>query len=148
VYLSRQEPPPEVESGPPPPVRPASAGRAERRVPRAHEPVHRHLLDLPPGLLVGALGLFGAYYAAADGVLMAMASAILPADLRSRGLALLTTTIAIGRPLASVAFGALWSWRGPTSALVCFLVALVAALAVALVVLRRPPAGATAQAWG
>ena len=37
------------------------------------------------------LGLLGTYYAATDGVLMAMASAVIPAELRSSGLAWLTT---------------------------------------------------------
>ena len=44
-----------------------------------------------------ALGLLGAYYAATDGVLMAMTSAVLPESLRTSGLGVLTTVTSLGR---------------------------------------------------
>jgi len=83
------------------------------------------------------LALLGAYFAATDGVLAAMGSALLPADLRGSGLGLLTTTTNVGRLLASVAFGAAWTAFGLTAALAIFGCALAAALAFAGPALRR-----------
>jgi MFS family permease len=85
------------------------------------------------------LGLLGAYYAFTDGVLMALASTTVPAELRTSGLALLTTVTATARFVASIVFGALWTWRGTDSAVACFLAALVVALAVSALVLRGRP---------
>ena len=86
-----------------------------------------------PGWLsaVLLLGLLGAYYAATDGVLMAMASAVLPAELRTSGLALLTTVSSLTRFAASILFGLVWTFWGPDGAVVAFLVALVVAIPVA-----------------
>ncbi len=84
-----------------------------------------------------ALALFGAYYAATDGVLMALASPILPTALRTSGMALLTTATSLTRLLASVVFGALWTWAGVETAILVYLVGLVVALLVTLVLFRR-----------
>lgn len=102
-------------------------------------PVYATLLLPAAGLLpVGvALLLFGGYYAATDGVLMALASALLPPDLRGSGLALITTATNLTRLLASVLFGALWAWRGADAAVVAFGMGLVGALAFAALVLVR-----------
>ena len=89
-----------------------------------------------PGM-AGCLLLLGAHYALTDGVLMAFASARLPPARRGRGLALLTTAVALARLLASVVFGTLWTRYGAATALPVFLIALAAALAVAAVLLRR-----------
>ncbi len=88
--------------------------------------------------LTVSLVLFGAYYAATDGVLMALASAVVPPDLRGSGLALVTTATAVSRLLASLLFGALWMWWGPDRAVTGYLAGLVAAvgLAAALLVWR------------
>ena len=83
--------------------------------------------------------LLGGYYALTDGVLMALASAMLPADVRGTGLALLTTMTSLGRLAASVAFGAAWAGYGPTQALIGFVVALAGATGVAAVALRGSP---------
>jgi MFS family permease len=91
--------------------------------------------------LLVALFLLGAYYAATDGVLMAMGSAHVPEDLRGSGLALLGTATSGARLLASVLFGALWTLLGLQVALVCFAAALAAAIAVAAVALRGARAG-------
>ena len=58
------------------------------------------------------LFLLGAYYAATDGVLMAMGSAHVPEALRGSGLSLLGTAVSVARLFASVLFGALWTWPG------------------------------------
>ena len=83
--------------------------------------------------------LLGGYYALTEGVLMALASAMLPADVRGTGLALLTTMTSLGRLAASVGFGAVWAAYGPTQALEWFVMVLVAATCVAAVVLRGSP---------
>ena len=83
------------------------------------------------------LPLLGAYYAATDGVLMAQASAILPAWLRGSGLALLSTATGLARLLASILFGLLWTWAGVNVAIVIFMIALAPVMGLALVALRR-----------
>jgi len=90
------------------------------------------------------LPLFGAYYAATDGVLMAQASAILPAWLRGSGLALLTTATGLARLLASMLFGLLWTWVGVNVAIVIFMIALAPVMVLALVALRRTDENADA----
>jgi MFS family permease len=95
-------------------------------------------LLLPLGgwvLLALVLGLLGSYYAATDGVLMALGSAVVPGDVRGSGLALLGTATSLARLLASVAFGALWMVWGIDAAFACFGVALAAAAALAAVAL-------------
>ncbi|MCA1846329.1 MAG: MFS transporter, partial [Actinobacteria bacterium] len=94
-----------------------------------------------PGLLTAAiiLGLLGTYYAATDGVLMAMASAVIPDELRTSGLAWLTTLTVTAKLVASILFGLLWTWRGPNGAVTWFLVAIIVAVPVAFVVLFRAP---------
>jgi MFS family permease len=95
-------------------------------------------------LLVASLGLLGAYYAATDGVLMALGSAIVPEELRGSGLALLGTATSVARLVASLAFGALWTVWGADAAIACFAVALVVAAAAAAATLLRRPETATA----
>jgi MFS family permease len=84
------------------------------------------------------LGLLGTYYAATDGVLMAMASAVVPAGLRSSGLAWLTTATVLAKLGASSLFGKLYQWYGPTQAVTLFLVALAVILPIAFLILFRP----------
>jgi MFS family permease len=90
-------------------------------------------------LLVGSLGLLGAYYAATDGVLMALGSAVVPEDVRGSGLALLRTTTSGCRFVASLLFGLLWTLWTIDTAIVTFGIALVAAMAVASFLLMRTP---------
>jgi MFS family permease len=104
-------------------------------------------LLLPLGgwpLLVATLGLLGAYYAATDGTLMALGSAIVPAEVRGSGLALLRTATSLARLGASIAFGALWAVWSMDAAIACFGAALVVAVALAayLLVRSRAPAAA------
>jgi predicted MFS family arabinose efflux permease len=73
--------------------------------------------------------LLGAYYAGSDGVLMALASARLPAHQRATGMALVTTVISLGRLTASMLFGWLWTWRGIEVAVATFGIGLAAAIA-------------------
>jgi MFS family permease len=98
------------------------------------------LLQNPgPAALLAILALLGTYYAATDGVLMALASAILPEDLRTSGIALLTTAIAVSQLVASVLFGAMWGWIGPQQAVLVFAIGLMVttALSAALLAANR-----------
>jgi MFS family permease len=88
-------------------------------------------------VLALGLGLLGTYYAATDGVLMALASSVVPDEVRGSGLALVGTVTNVGRLVASVLFGALWTVWGIHSALACFGAGLIAATAVAALVLHR-----------
>lgn len=80
------------------------------------------------GLILGLLGL---YYAATDGVLQALASNQLPAELRSSGLALLATGTGLARLCASILYGWVWGQWGAQSAAALFALGLSAALVVA-----------------
>jgi MFS family permease len=100
------------------------------------------LLLLPAGPSVEVLlflALLGLYYAATDGVLMALASATLPPALRGSGLALLVTATSIGRLLASVVFGTIWTWTNVETAIAVYAAGLLTAMALAAAALRRAP---------
>jgi MFS family permease len=98
-------------------------------------------LLLLPSLGVAGLGLFlvvfGAYYAATEGVLMALGSAVLPPALRGSGLALIVTATSLARLAASILFGAVWTLVGMQAAVAVFAVALVVALPIAAAGLVR-----------
>jgi MFS family permease len=84
--------------------------------------------------------LLGTFYAATDGVLAAMASALLPPEVRGTGLATLVTATSTGRLVASVLFGTLWTAFGYETAVMAFAGVLIVALATAapiLTVMRR-----------
>jgi MFS family permease len=89
-----------------------------------------------PGVVLCVL-LLGTFYAATDGVLAAMASALLPEPVRGTGLAALVTATSTGRLLASVLFGALWTAFGYQSAVLAFALLLLIALMSAVPVLTR-----------
>jgi MFS family permease len=82
------------------------------------------------------LACLGAYYAATDGVLAAATAGVVPERLRASGLALAQTTVATGRLLAALAFGAAWTWVGRDLALLGFTVALLAGLSISSVLLK------------
>jgi MFS family permease len=111
--------------------------------------VYLVLVGPGPGMLrlCVALVLFGSYYAATDGVLAAMASAALPAPLCGSGLAVLSTVTNVARLLASVLFGAIWTWAGLSNAILAFAGGLVIAIVAARLALR-PEAEPTARGGG
>jgi MFS family permease len=80
---------------------------------------------------------FGAYYAATDGVLTAIASAMLPDEARATGLSVLVTVTSLARLVASIAFGAAWVLIGVDAAVVVFAGGLVVAAALAGIILTR-----------
>jgi MFS family permease len=77
--------------------------------------------------LVSCLVLSGFAAAATDGVLTAFASASLPDHLKGSGLALLATATGLGRLVASVLFGALWTFAGLDATVILFLAGLLGA---------------------
>ena len=91
-----------------------------------------------------ALALLGAGYAATDGVLAALASAMLPEGVRGTGLSVVGTASSASRLLGSVLFGAAWTAFGLTVALEAFAVAVVVALALSAALLRAGRAGGEA----
>jgi MFS family permease len=95
-------------------------------------------------MLPAILVLLGAYYAATDGVLMAMGSSLCPPELRGTGLAMLGTATSIARLLASVLFGALWVIVGMETAIAAFAGVLALTLAFAATTLARKEAPASA----
>jgi MFS family permease len=99
------------------------------------------LLVPSPGVAVfiGILGLMGAFYAATDGVLAALVSSVVPVELRTTGIALVTTVLALAHFAASVIFGAAWSLRGPDVTIVWFLGATVLGIAASAWLLGRHP---------
>ena len=91
-------------------------------------------------LLVLVVLLYGVFYAATDGVLMALAGESLPDALRSTGMALVATSTSLARLASSLLFGLLWTLCGVQNALVVFAGGLsVAVLAATVLVGRRRP---------
>lgn len=101
--------------------------------------VYAALLFVPnvgwPAVTV-CLALMGMYYAGTEGILMALSSTVLPARLRTSGLALIGTALGLGKMLSSVLFGWVWSGLGQTTAIVSFVTGLVVIVVVANVWLR------------
>lgn len=87
--------------------------------------------------LAAFLALIGTYYAATDGVLMALASGILPAGMRATGLALIVTSTSLARLLASILFGTVWTVAGIETAVTAFALVLALSLLAAAVGLGR-----------
>ncbi|MGY0236285.1 MFS transporter [Longispora urticae] len=86
------------------------------------------LLASGRGPLPLILGLYGLFYAATDGVLMALAGPLLPAELRTSGFALVQSGQALAYLVSSVLFGLAWqNWGVPVACLVA-----AGAVAVAL----------------
>ncbi|HLL08463.1 MAG TPA: MFS transporter [Nocardioidaceae bacterium] len=89
---------------------------------------------------IAALVMLGAFYAATDGVLMALAGESLPEELRGSGMALVTTATSLARLASSVLFGLLWTVMDVQTAIVVFSAGLgLAIVAAALLVGRRRP---------
>ncbi|MFF5296324.1 MFS transporter [Paractinoplanes globisporus] len=99
------------------------------------------------GALVTVLLLYGVFYAATDGVLMAVAGPLLPPELRTTGLALIQTGQAVAYLVSSVLFGLAWQWwgaAGATRAAVAAATLTLAGSAVMFLRTRQTPAQAAA----
>ncbi|AOT05683.1 MFS transporter [Arthrobacter sp. U41] len=88
------------------------------------------------GSTVACLVLLGAFYAATDGVLAALASQLTPPDMLATGLGAAQTVVALSRMAASVGFGVLWFALGPSGAMVVVGGSLAAAIVASWFVLR------------
>jgi len=91
-------------------------------------------------LVALTLGLYGLFYAATDGVLMALAGPVLPEHLRTTGIALIQTGQALAYLVSSVVFGLAWQRWGIGPAIGAAALAAVAAMLISAVLLRRPRA--------
>src|SRR3954469_1023910 len=97
-------------------------------------------LLLPTGSVIAAivaLALLGAYYAATDGVLTAMAATVLPHETTGSGLSLLATATNVSRILASVLFGVLWTYAGVNTATAFYFCGLAVAILTSATLLTR-----------
>jgi MFS family permease len=87
------------------------------------------LVPAPGAWVLGpVLMLLGTYYAATDGVLMALASSLTPPELRGTSLAVVGTATSLARLFASIAFGGLWLAVGMGTAVACFGAVLLAGM--------------------
>jgi MFS family permease len=93
--------------------------------------------SISPAALVVYLAAFGAFYAATDGVVMALASSLVPEELRASGMGLVTAVVAASRLFGALAFGALWTLGGVDTAVIVFAATLAAAILVATAVVVR-----------
>ena len=95
---------------------------------------------LGPAQALVSIALLGAYYAMTDGVLVALASGMLPEAVRGTGLGVLAAATNVMRLVASVLFGLAWTLWDVTGALIVFLVCLtIASLAAAATLGRLEP---------
>jgi MFS family permease len=88
------------------------------------------------GPTVACLILLGAFYAATDGVLAALASQLTPPDKLATGLGAAQTVVALSRMTASVGFGVLWFTLGPAVAMVVVGTCLAAGVVASWFILR------------
>ena len=89
------------------------------------------------GMLIVCLIALGGYFAATEGVMTALAGAVLPEKLQASGIGILITVVSIGQFVSSLAFGALWFAIGLQSAVLIFAAALALAILVAAPLLWR-----------
>jgi MFS family permease len=98
------------------------------------------LLVSDGGYLAVAVALLahGSFYACTDGVLMAYASAFVPAELRATGMSTIQTGQALARMVSSIVFGVMLAGMAMATAVGVLAVAMVVALVVvAFLVSRR-----------
>lgn len=90
-----------------------------------------------PWALIAYIAAFGAFYAATDGVITALAAAVLPREGQATGIALLLTVASLARLVGSVVFGAVWTTTSFETAILVFGAGLVVGIALASVALAR-----------
>uniref|UniRef100_UPI003614BCEE MFS transporter n=1 Tax=Nocardia tengchongensis TaxID=2055889 RepID=UPI003614BCEE len=95
--------------------------------------------------LLVVLALYGLFYAATDGVLMALAGPVLPKALRTTAIALIQTGQALSYLVSSVLFGLAWTLWGPANASRVAAGLVAVAVVVIAVLLRGVQAAGTAE---
>ena len=95
--------------------------------------------------LILCLVALGGYFAATEGVMTALAGAMLPEKLQASGIGILITVVSIGSLLSSLAFGALWFAIGLQSAVLVFAAALALAILARGAAADALPAGSPAM---
>jgi MFS family permease len=88
------------------------------------------------GPTLACLVLLGAFYAATDGVLAALASQLTPPEKLATGIGAAQTVVALSRMAASAGFGFLWFALGPSTAMLVVGGCLCVAVPAALLILR------------
>jgi MFS family permease len=88
------------------------------------------------GVLIASLALLGLYYAATEGILMALASAVIPPERRTAGIAIVATGVGAGKLVSSITFGALWQSIGIAKSVLVFGAAMALALLATAILLR------------
>ncbi|WP_232828168.1 MFS transporter [Kribbella monticola] len=91
-------------------------------------------------LLAVVLVLYGLFYAATDGVLIALAGPVLPTAVRTTGIALIQTAQALSYLISSILFGLAWTVWGPAGATRIAAALVVLAVLVVALLLRGLPA--------
>lgn len=102
--------------------------------------------DLGLPLVIAALALHGLFYAATDGVLMALAGPVLPARLRTTGMALIQTGQALAYLVSSLLFGLAWQVWGAQPAIRLAALLVVATIVASAMLLRRRPRAEVGEA--
>ncbi len=98
------------------------------------------LLSAGRGPIVLIVLLYGAFYAATDGVLSALAAPLIPDELKTTGLALLQTGQALAYVVSSVLFGVVWQYVGVEMACLAAAIAAAVILPIGALLLRPPRA--------
>ena len=88
------------------------------------------------GRVLVMLALLGAFYACTDGVLIAMASTVIPRELRTSGIAVLTTAASFSLIVSSIVWGFFADKWGLLTTVKVFIVVLGAMLVVGTIMLR------------
>ncbi|GIH07719.1 MFS transporter [Rhizocola hellebori] len=91
-------------------------------------------------IVVAVLACLGLFYAATDGVLMALAGPLLPESLRATGLALVQSSQALAYFVSSILFGLAWSYGSQRLALAAAALTTLAALILTRILTRLPVA--------
>ena len=94
---------------------------------------------------IACLVLLGAFYAATDGVLAALAGQFSPPESTASGIAMAQTAVALGRLVGATTFGVLWFAVGRELAVVAVAATLAIAIPVLLVAIRPLLVSATTE---
>ena len=106
-------------------------------------------VEISGTIVLLTLAIFGVYFASTDGVLAAIASAIAPEESRGTLLGAVSMTVALARLVSAISFGFLWGRTslGAQNSVNLYVVALVIALIISSVFLRKLPINKEDQSY-